>query len=124
MQSVENVACDANGERPFNHQAAQRPIHGTQESARKRMNNVSLTLLCYPIAYICLIMPITLARIAEFADVKVSIPVIYFAAGVYASSGYVNVILYTFTRKGIVSWDWVSRLVSRRSQANSSNNLC
>src|SRR5277367_2603431 len=36
------------------------------ETAKKRMNNVSTTLLCYPIAYLCIIMPITVSRIAEF----------------------------------------------------------
>jgi hypothetical protein len=43
------------------------------ENAKKRMNNVSTTLLCYPIAYLCIIMPITASRIAEFTGAPVPI---------------------------------------------------
>ena len=84
------------------------------ENAKKRMNSVATTLLCYPIAYICIIMPITASRIAQFTGAHVPLPVIYFTAGFYASTGYVNVIMYTVTRKGIISWDWLFRLVGRR----------
>jgi hypothetical protein len=96
----------------------------SNENAKKRMNNVSTTLLCYPIAYLCLIMPVTAARIAEFTGAPVPLPVVFFACGFYASTGYVNVILYTVTRKGIVDWTWLPRLLRRdRNNASSDNTL-
>ena len=99
---------------PFNSQPGQRAAIGTNESATKRMNSVSRTLLCYPIAYLCLIMPISIARIAEFTGAGVPIPVVFFACGFYASCGYVNVIVYTTTRKGIISWSWIAGLIGRK----------
>lgn len=80
-----------------------------KESAYKRINHVSKTLLLYPIAYLCCSMPITTARIAQFTGAPVPIPVVFFAAGIYGATGFVNVVLYTVTRKGIVSFDWLRR---------------
>jgi hypothetical protein len=54
-------------------------------------------------------MPITCARIAQFTGAPVPIPVVFFAAGIYGATGFVNVVLYTVTRKGIVSFDWLRR---------------
>jgi hypothetical protein len=80
-------------------------VQPTKLAPVKKLNNVSNTLLAYPIAYICCILPITSARIAQFTGAPVPIPVVFFAAGFYASTGFVNVILYTVTRKGIVSFE-------------------
>lgn len=113
--SVENETFT--DQRPFDSQPDQRTAIGANESATKKMNSVSRTLLCYPIAYLCLIMPISIARIAEFTGAGVPIPVVFFACGFYASSGYVNVIVYTTTRKGIISWSWITGLIGRKRNA-------
>jgi len=77
------------------------------ERAKRRMNKIAVTLLCYPIAYLCLTMPISVARVASFCGANVSTAVDYIVIAIFGSSGWVNVLLYTITRKGIVSWDWI-----------------
>jgi hypothetical protein len=77
------------------------------ERAHRRMNQVALTLLCYPIMYICLTMPLSITRISEFAGKEWTLPGIYAGASIYCCSGFMNVLLYTLTRKGIISWDWL-----------------
>src|SRR5271168_3913637 len=37
------------------------------DRVHRRMNHVALTLLCYPITYICLTMPLSIARLSAFA---------------------------------------------------------
>jgi hypothetical protein len=74
------------------------------ERARRRMNQVAVTLLCYPLAYLLLTAPILVIPIASFLEKNIPISVVYVLSSVYTSTGWVNVILYTITRKGIVSW--------------------
>jgi G protein-coupled glucose receptor regulating Gpa2 C-term len=77
------------------------------ERAKRRMNKIAVTLLCYPIAYLCLTMPISVARVAFYCGAEVSPAVSYIVVAIFGSSGWVNVLLYTIPRKGIVSWDWI-----------------
>jgi hypothetical protein len=82
--------------------------HRTEaDRAHRRMNQVALTLLCYPISYICLTMPIAITRLAQFAGNNWGLRVIYVAACIYSCSGLCNVLLYTATRRGIISWGWL-----------------
>lgn len=84
----------------------QKPVEiGDTERSKRRMNKIAVTLLCYPIAYLCLTMPISVARVASFSGVKVSPTVSYIVIAIFGSSGWVNVLLYTIPRKGMVSWD-------------------
>jgi hypothetical protein len=77
------------------------------ERAHKRMNQVALTLLSYPIAYICLTMPLSITRLSQFAGKDWGLTCIYAGACIFCCTGFVNVLLYTATRKGIISWSWL-----------------
>jgi hypothetical protein len=77
--------------------------------ADRRMNRVSRTLLCYPIIYIILTMPIAVSRLCEFAGKNWSLISVYIGGCLFMSSGFFNVLLYTTTRKGIISWRWFLR---------------
>ena len=50
-------------------------------------------------------MPISMARIAEFAGQEWGITFIHFGAALFECTGWINVLLYTSTRKGLVSWN-------------------
>ena len=77
------------------------------DRAHRRMNKVAVTLLIYPIIYICLTMPLSITRLSQFAGNNWGLPAIHAAAAIYCCSGWCNVLLYTATRKGIISWDWL-----------------
>ena len=77
------------------------------ERAKRRMNKIAVTLLCYPIAYLCLTMPISVARVAIYCGAKAPSVVSYIVVAIFGSSGWVNVLLYSIPRKGIVSWDGI-----------------
>jgi hypothetical protein len=87
------------------------------ERAHRRMNQVALTLLCYPVSYICLTMPIAITRLSQFAGNNWGLRVIYVAACIYSCSGWCNVLLYTATRRGIISWGWLFKK-RRRTDGN------
>jgi hypothetical protein len=78
--------------------------HNEAERATRRMNQVANILLCYPVAYLCLTVPISVVRVATYSGAQFSLPVSYIVVSIYASSGWVNVLLYTIPRKGIISW--------------------
>jgi hypothetical protein len=84
-----------------------RRVRTEADRAHRRMNQVALTLLCYPVSYICLTMPIAITRLAQFAGNNWGLRVIYVAACIYSCSGWCNVLLYTATRRGIISWGWL-----------------
>jgi hypothetical protein len=79
------------------------------DRSHQRMNQVALTLLFYPVMYICLTMPLVITRVSQFAGNQLGLTSIYVGASIYCCSGFVNVLLYTATRKGIFSWDWLFR---------------
>src|SRR5579859_7025534 len=85
------------------------------DRAHRRMNQVALTLLCYPITYNCLTMPICITRLSQFAGNNWGLVPIYVAACLYSFSGFFNVLLYTATRRGIISWGW---LFKRKGKKN------
>src|SRR5579859_1647160 len=85
------------------------------DRAHRRMNQVALTLLCYPLSYICLTMPLCITRLSQFAGHNWGLVPIYAAASLYCCSGFFNVLLYTATRRGIISWGW---LFKRKGKKN------
>ena len=70
-----------------------------------RINKVSTTLLIYPILYVIVTLPISLSRIAQFAGQQWGLTFAHFGAALFECTGWINVLLYTMTRKGLVSWN-------------------
>jgi hypothetical protein len=70
-----------------------------------RMNRVSVTLLIYPAIYMVLTIPLSISRIAQFAGQDWGVSFIFFGACLFDCTGFINVLLYTGTRKGLVTWD-------------------
>jgi len=70
----------------------------------KRMNRVSLRLLCYPFVYIICTLPLEISRLSQFAGKNWSLTFVYVGVCLFMSSGFLNALLYTTTRKGIISW--------------------
>jgi hypothetical protein len=83
----------------------QRAAQQKTQPTHRRMNKVSVTLLIYPLLYMILTMPICIARIAEFVGRDLGLPFTYSGAALFECTGFVNVLLYTSTRKGLVSWN-------------------
>jgi len=108
-----------------------RTVRRRENDSRRRMSKAAVTLLCYPVVYICLTMPLTVARFAQFAGKNWSLTTIIVGANIYFCTGWVNVLLYTATRKGIISWNWLVPkrkrpvFIARRSSVKllSSNSL-
>lgn len=74
--------------------------------ARKRMLQVARSLLWYPLIYLIVTLPLTIGRLATFANDSWAEACIFVGAAFFASGGFCNVFLYTTTRKGIISWKW------------------
>jgi len=87
---------------------AARRVRTTEAISRRRMTQVATRLLCYPIVYICLTMPVSIARLAQVSGHNWGLTAIQVGAAIYVCSGWVNVLLYTATRKGIISWNWLA----------------
>ena len=75
------------------------------------MNRASIILICYPMVYICLTMPMCIARICQFTGKSWSLPAVYAGTTIYVCSGAVNVLVYTTTRQGIIPWGRIFRRV-------------
>src|SRR5208282_4781972 len=84
--------------------------------ARRRMLQVARSLLWYPLIYLVVTAPLTIGRLAQFAGDDWASTYLFVAASFYASAGWCNVLLYTTTRKGIVSWTccgWIANCRGR-----------
>jgi len=81
------------------------PPNTNTRRTHRRITKVSITLLIYPVLYMILNLPISMARIAEFAGHEWGLAFIHFGAALFECTGWINVLLYTSTRKGLVSWD-------------------
>jgi hypothetical protein len=90
-----------------------RPSHPSAAGERTygRMNRASVILISYPMVYICLTMPMCIARVCEFTGNDWSLPAVYAGTVIYVCSGAVNVLVYTTTRQGIVLWGRLFRKV-------------
>lgn len=76
----------------------------TRPRPDKRLKQVSMILLCYPIMYIFVTLPLEISRLSQFAGKNFSLKAVYFGVCLFMTSGFLNVVLYTTTRKGIISW--------------------
>lgn len=85
------------------HSRNPRPIAPARRTYN-RMNKVSFTLLIYPVLYILLTMPISISRIAQFGGHQWGLTFAHFGGALFSCTGFINVLLYTTTRKGIISW--------------------
>ena len=92
---------------PLPHQRPQirRVQSKSNASPDRRLRRVSVTLLCYPVLYLIFLMPLSIARLREFSGLNPSLTFTYAAAAVFDCQGFVNVILYTSTRRGLVTWN-------------------
>src|SRR5271170_4243713 len=90
-----------------------RPSHQSAAGERTygRMNRASVILISYPMVYICLTMPMCIARVCEFTGNNWSLPAVYAGTVIYVCSGAVNVLVYTTTRQGIIVWGRLFRKV-------------
>ena len=90
-----------------------RPSHQSAVAERTcgRMNRASIILISYPMVYICLTMPMCIARICQFTGKSWSLPAVYAGTTIYVCSGAVNVLVYTTTRQGIILWGRLFRKV-------------
>ena len=93
--------------------AEDRPSHESAagEHTYGRMNRASIILISYPMVYICLTMPMCIARICQFTGKSWSLPAVYAGTTIYVCSGAVNVLVYTTTRQGIIVWGRLFRKV-------------
>jgi hypothetical protein len=60
------------------------------------------TFLLYPLIYVLCTAPLAAGRIASMADNRVSLGYFCFAGAMIASAGWLDVVLYSWTRRGIV----------------------
>ncbi|KAH9888857.1 hypothetical protein C8Q73DRAFT_708429 [Cubamyces lactineus] len=98
----------------------------TDPSAPKSVDthavNIAKGMLLYPLAYTILLLPIALARFAEWSGYTVPFSVTVICDGVFLLSGFVNVVLFLTTRRVLpmnsVLPPSISRLI-RRSKRES-----
>jgi len=69
-----------------------------------------MILLIYPSVYILLTLPLAIERLLAFENKTWGYKGTYVGAGLFDSLGFVNAILYTSTRKGIIDWSWFGSL--------------
>src|SRR5271154_316886 len=97
------------------HHLQVRRLQSRSNAPDRRLKRVSLTLLCYPLVYIVFLMPLSIARLRQFAGLNPSLAFTYAAAAAFDCQGFVNVILYTSTRKGLIPWDTFIRKLRHRT---------
>jgi hypothetical protein len=99
--------------------APTRPWRSEEDRAHRRLNQAAFKLLAYPLLYLCLTVPIGTVALASLAG-HIWLTPVYVASCFYGSTGWANVILYTATRKGIISWNWI-RKCTPKTWANTSD---
>ena len=85
----------------------------------KKMKQISLTLLFYPVIYLLLLLPLSIARLRQFIGKNPSLHFTYTTVAIFNCQGFINVLLYTTTRKGLVSWGALFRKFSRGNSEES-----
>lgn len=66
------------------HQSEIRRVQSrTDQAPDRRLRKVSITLLCYPIIYLLFLMPLSVARLRQFAGLNPSLTFTYVAAAVF-----------------------------------------
>jgi hypothetical protein len=77
--------------------------------AERRMNQVCLTLLLYPLVYIIVLLPLSIVRVMQFENKNPNLKASHIVCGIFDCQGFINVLLYTCTRKGIIPWNTLLR---------------
>ncbi|KAI9441548.1 hypothetical protein H4582DRAFT_1933362 [Lactarius indigo] len=72
--------------------------YGQESPVIPRSHTLAYKMLAYPIIYIITILPLAAARYSQFAGHKPRTGVTIFADGLYLASGFLNVLLYAYTR--------------------------
>lgn len=102
-------------------QTRQGPVLSMANQAQRRLNQVSRTLLLYPLVYIIVLLPLSIVRVMEFANKNPSLKMTYVVCAIFDCQGLINVFLYTCTRKGIIPWDLLLRKFKRDPMSSTSN---
>ncbi|OAX78960.1 hypothetical protein ACJ72_06727 [Emergomyces africanus] len=85
------------------HQIAQSAVLGRgQKEHLRRLRRVIGYMVLYPIAYVVLSLPLAAGRMATARGDKLSVSYFCTAGAVIASSGFVDVIMYTLTRRALL----------------------
>ncbi|KAL2372863.1 integral membrane protein [Blastomyces gilchristii SLH14081] len=85
------------------HQVAQSALLGRgQKEHLRRLRRVIGYMVLYPIAYLILSLPLAAGRMATARGGKLSVTYFCTAGAVIASSGFVDVIMYTLTRRALL----------------------
>jgi G protein-coupled glucose receptor regulating Gpa2 C-term len=98
------------------------PSHRIQtgsHQAQRKMKQISLTLFFYPTVYLVLLLPLSIARLRQFIGKDPSLNFTYTTVAIFNCQGFINVLLYTTTRKGLVSWDALFRKFNRGNSEES-----
>jgi len=74
---------------------------------------IARQMLLYPIAYTIVILPIAAARFSYFAGLSVPFPVTIFCDTIYLLSGFVNVVLFSTTRRVLPARSVLKLVISR-----------
>ncbi|KAF7440015.1 hypothetical protein PC9H_000356 [Pleurotus ostreatus] len=73
-----------------------------RDEAARVANRTAMQMLFYPLVYIITIFPISIARWVSFSGTAIPSAATMFADIMFCSSGFLNVLLYTITRPGVV----------------------
>lgn len=65
-----------------------------------------------------LTLPISISRISEFRGQELGLTFAYFGAALFECTGFINVLLYMGTRKGLVSWNRLKFWVKETGKAS------
>ncbi|KAH7100815.1 family A G protein-coupled receptor-like protein [Auriculariales sp. MPI-PUGE-AT-0066] len=78
---------------------SQRPVENP--GLRTYLNKVANKLLWYPTAYLCLVLPISIARVVQLGGKELPRAFMLVAITILILSGFVNGVIYVFTRKAL-----------------------
>jgi hypothetical protein len=79
--------------------------YSTSAHMAEQANRVAKYMVIYPFAYVICTLPIAAGRMASMTGLNISYPYYVFAGVMITSNGWVDVILYTLTRRVIVFSD-------------------
>ncbi|EEH47090.1 uncharacterized protein PADG_03188 [Paracoccidioides brasiliensis Pb18] len=80
-------------------------FRGTKNPTRQRFNRVLRIMIMYPIAYVVLSLPIAAGLMAMMRGLNAGSTYFHIAGGMMMCSGWVDAILYFFTRRRLVETD-------------------
>ncbi|KAI5836158.1 hypothetical protein K523DRAFT_367687 [Schizophyllum commune Tattone D] len=93
-------------------------LYQQDRTNRRRMNQMALQMMFYPAVYTITVFPIAIVRWTSFGKIAVPAGATIFASFLFSLSGFLNVILFGFTRRGIIPYP--SHVIKSRSRTKSS----